>query len=141
MKRILIQTLTILLLASCGSKESDPTPSIVGTWVQTTQEGTQCTDPADNWKFRCPPEGPCYEYIFIADDNKFTLTNAGLDPVNPIFTGTYSINGDKLILADSTADIPYAEEYTLALTSTTLTLIREPLPNGCVQSDTYLRQE
>jgi hypothetical protein len=139
MKRILIHALTILLLASCSSKESDPAPSIVGTWVQTSQEGSGCTNPADNWKAKCPAGEFCDTYTFILEGNKFTMSNLAFDPVNPLITGTYTISGDKLTLLYDDTD--YSFECNFVLTSTTLTLTYKISSSACTITLTFLRQE
>jgi len=140
MKKLIhsIVFISLLLQGTACSKKEDPVPSIVGVWRQTSQEGSGCTDPTDNFKFNCPADGPCDTYTFILEGNKFTMSNTGIDPVNPLATGTYTISGDKLILKYD--DIDYSAESSFVLTATTLTLTRKSDSTGCTITLVYARQ-
>lgn len=119
----------ILLMVFAGiscSKSEDPaaapatTPSIVGTWEQTTYEAVDC-GPANFGPTDCATGGLCETWII-------TATHIGTFP--------YTISGSNITCANFTAEpIPFT------VTATTLTMAFPFLSvSGCKNKKTYTRQ-
>lgn len=126
-KLILLPIVLIsFVLVNC-SKSSDPAPSIVGTWLQTSMSTSGCTNTSLNIaEMPCTPA--CSTLVFTS--TQFTNSLAGNNS-----SGTYTLSGNTIVFSNG---LP----TTYTITATTLTLVTDisSISAGCKRTEKYTRQ-
>jgi len=125
----------LLLATACSKTDSTPSPSIVGTWKLTSNVGTGCTDPANNYSDVCTLTAAECGILNITSSGTytFTVTPAGGSPSTE--SGTYTTSGSTITTTGGNSGT-----FAYVVTTTTLTLTQVNSSTGCTEVTTLTRQ-
>ncbi|CAN5242493.1 hypothetical protein BH09BAC3_BH09BAC3_24370 [soil metagenome] len=116
---------SLFLFALSCSKDSDPNPTLLGTWIETSTSASGCTNPSENVTTNC-----------IDTDCRTLIIESNSIRQSFLFY-SYTTQGDQLILTPSGSTSSLT--FTFKVTATTLTITGQDSPaNGnCTNTTVY----
>ena len=127
-----------LFLFSCGDDDGDNNDTLeklIGNWLSTRVEDSNCIDPNDNSVI---PDGmcgavPCLDLTINANGTYSVTIN--FDAVPEVENGTYTISGNTLTICEVPND---CDVFTFTVTNTTFTIMGDD--DGCDQTIIFTKQ-
>ncbi len=130
--------LTVLALA-CGNKDDEVKNELVGSWVGTSFQRTNCADSGNNGEgtLECNST-TCERYIF-SDSSTYVVERTDMG-ATLAESGTLSISGDKMTLCEQDEDGTVCTEFTFALSGSSLFLTGQEADTDCVLRTGYSKE-